>query len=137
VPDLVERMDEKWEGAHNTRKFGDAFKQDLPRRPGEYVARNCFFAASTPGKAEIDRRHAIGVDNLLWGNDLPHPEGTYPHTRRWIAERFGDVPTDETARILGLNAARVYGIDPAELTGLVDRIGPTHAQVHGAAGVPA
>ena len=31
VPDLVARMDEKWEGAHNTRKFGDVFKLDLSR----------------------------------------------------------------------------------------------------------
>jgi predicted TIM-barrel fold metal-dependent hydrolase len=130
VPDLVRRMDEKWEGAHNTRKFGDAFKLDLSMSPGEYVDRNCFFAASTPGVDEIERRHEIGVDNLLWGNDLPHPEGTYPHTRKWITERFRDVPPDETARILGLTAARVYGIDATALAPIADRIGPTPADVH-------
>ena len=101
MPDIVTRMDEKWEGAHNTRKFGDVFKLDLAMQPSDYVDRNCFFAASTPGVDEIERRHQIGVGNLLWGNDLPHPEGTYPHTRKWIAERFRDVPEDETARILG------------------------------------
>ena len=92
VPDIVQRMNKKWDGAHNTRKFGDAFRLDLSMRPGDYVDRNCLFAASTPGADEIERRHAIGVDNLLWGNDLPHPEGTYPHTRKWIAERFREVP---------------------------------------------
>jgi predicted TIM-barrel fold metal-dependent hydrolase len=130
VPDIVTRMDEKWEGAHNTRKFGDAFRAGLPLRPSEYVDRNCFFAASTPGADEIDRRHAIGVDNLMWGNDLPHPEGTYPHTRKWITERFRDVPGDETARMLGLTAARVYGVDVGALAGIVDRIGPSPADVH-------
>jgi len=131
VPDIVARMDEKWEGGHNTRKFGDAFKLDLPEKPSTYVDRNCSFAASTPGADEITRRHQIGVGNLLWGNDLPHPEGTYPHTRKWIAERFRAVPTDETARILGTNAAEVYRVDTAALQDVVDRIGPTHDAVHG------
>jgi Amidohydrolase len=124
-------MDEKWEGAHNTRKFGDAFRLDLSMKPSDYVDRNCFFAASTPGKDEIDRRHEIGVGNLMWGNDLPHPEGTYPHTRQWIATRFRDVPPEETARILGGTAAEVYGVDPGALAPLVDRIGPAPADVHG------
>ncbi|MCU1353012.1 MAG: amidohydrolase [Acidimicrobiales bacterium] len=131
VPDLVTRMDEKWDGGHNTRKFGAAFKVDLPMRPSEYVDRNCFFAASTPGADEIARRHVIGLDNLLWGNDLPHPEGTYPHTRKWIAERFRDVPQDETAKILGRNAAALYQVDTTAVAAIVDRIGPSPADVHG------
>ncbi len=130
VPDIVQRMDEKWEGAHNTRKFGEAFKLDLPERPSAYVDANCSFAASTPGADEIARRHDIGVGNLLWGNDLPHPEGTYPHTRRWIAERFGKVPEDETAQILGGNAAELYRVDVPALRAIADRIGPAPADVH-------
>jgi predicted TIM-barrel fold metal-dependent hydrolase len=131
VPDLVTRMDEKWLGGHTTRKFGDLLKDGLSMKPSEYVARNCCFAASTPGVDEIERRHAIGIDNLLWGNDLPHPEGTYPHTRRWIAERFAAVPEEDTRKILGLNAARIYGIDPGDLANLAERIGPSVADVHG------
>jgi predicted TIM-barrel fold metal-dependent hydrolase len=131
VPDIVKRMDEKWVGGHNTRKFGEIFKQGLPLKPSEYVDRNCFFAASTPGVDEIDRRHDIGVENLLWGNDLPHPEGTYPHTRHWITERFRDVPEDETRKILGENAAAVYGLDVSALTAIAQRIGPTIEDVHG------
>jgi predicted TIM-barrel fold metal-dependent hydrolase len=130
VPDLVKRMDEKYEGGHNTRKFGDIFKVDLSMKPSEYVDRNCFFAASTPGVDEIERRHEIGVGNLLWGNDLPHPEGTYPHTRKWIAERFREVPEDETAMILGRNAATVYRVDVPVLEEIAERIGPTTDDVH-------
>jgi predicted TIM-barrel fold metal-dependent hydrolase len=135
VPDIVKRMDEKWLGGHNTRKFGDIFKQGLSLKPSDYVDRNCFFAASTPGVDEIDRRHQIGVDNLLWGSDLPHPEGTYPHTRHWVVERFRDVPEDETRKILGHNAARLYDVDVSALTDIVERIGPTTEDVHGKAAV--
>jgi len=129
-------MDEKYEGGHNTRKFGDAFRQGLSMKPSDYLDRNCFFGASTPGADDIDRRHLIGVGNIMWGNDLPHPEGTYPYTRFWIRERFKDVPTDETRRILGLTAAAVYGLDVESLDPLAAKIGPTVADVHGDA-VPA
>ena len=136
VPDLLRKMDEKYEGGHNTRKFGDAFRQGLSMKPSDYLDRNCFFGASTPGADDIDRRHLIGVGNIMWGNDLPHPEGTYPYTRFWIRERFKDVPTDETRRILGLTAAAVYGLDVESLDPLAAKIGPTVADVHGDA-VPA
>ena len=139
VPDIIKRMDEKWEGGHATRKFGEeAFRGGLPMKPSEYLDRNCFLAASTPTSDDIERRHAIGVGNLLWGNDLPHPEGTYPHTRRWIADRFGDVPQAETRRILGENSIELYGLDRAALASVAERVGPTVDEVHGAAkGEPA
>jgi len=130
VPDLMKRMDEKWVGAHNTRKFGDIFKHDLSMKPSEYLDRNIALAASTPGVDEIDRRHEIGVGNLLWGNDLPHPEGTYPHTRRWINERFAAVPEDEARCMLGGNAIELYGLDRAALVPLAERIGMTPDEVH-------
>ncbi len=131
VPDLVKRMDEKWIGAHNTRKFGDIFRAELSMKPSEYVDRNVFLAASTPGQDEIDRRHEIGLGNLVWGNDLPHPEGTYPHTRHWIATRFGAVPVEEARQVLGLNAVVLYGLDVDALRPLADRIGPTVADIQG------
>lgn len=137
VPDQLARMDEKWVGGHNTRKFGDVFKHDLSMKPSEFVDRQCFFAASTPGADEITRRHDIGIGNLLWGNDLPHPEGTYPHTRRWINERFRDVPEDEARAILGLNAAALYRVDQEVLAPVVEKIGPSAAEVHAPAAVSA
>jgi predicted TIM-barrel fold metal-dependent hydrolase len=133
VPDILERMDSKWDGDHATRKFGPAvFRSGLTMRPSEYVNRNVFYAASVMGPTEIERRYQIGVDNLLWGSDYPHPEGTWPHTREWLTERFAGVPEDETRRILGLTAARLYRFDLSALAPHVERIGPTVADIHGA-----
>jgi predicted TIM-barrel fold metal-dependent hydrolase len=131
VPDQIRKMDEKWIGGHNTRKFGDAFRLDLSMKPSEYLDRNCFFGASTPGVDDIARRHEIGIGNLMWGNDLPHPEGTFPYTRHWIRERFRDVADDEVRLMLGQTAADVYGVDTESLQPLVDKIGPTPDEVHG------
>ena len=57
----------------------------------------------------------------MWGNDFPHPEGTWPHTREWLRDAFGDIPVDETAAILGANAAEFYGFDVDALRPLADR----------------
>jgi predicted TIM-barrel fold metal-dependent hydrolase len=132
APDILTRMDSKWVGDHATRKFGPAvFRSGLTMMPSEYVARNCWFAASVMGPVEIDRRAAIGVDNLMWGDDFPHPEGTWPHTREWIQNRFAAVPEPDARRILGLNAAEVYRFDIDALAPIVERIGPSPIEIYG------
>jgi predicted TIM-barrel fold metal-dependent hydrolase len=130
LPDIVERMDEKWVGGHNTRKFGSLFRDATGRRPGEYLGTNVFLGASTPTRFEIATRQRVGIDTLLWGNDFPHPEGTWPHTRKSLRDVFHDVPSEETARILGTTAARVYRFGVEKLADTVERIGPTHQEVH-------
>ena len=132
APDLVAKMDEKYLGGHNTKKMGNVFREHLSMKPSEYVDRSCFFAASTPGVEDIARRHQVGVGNILWGNDFPHPEGTFPHTREVLRERFHDVDPDEARRMLGANAAELYGVDVAALAPLVERIGPLVTDMHGA-----
>jgi predicted TIM-barrel fold metal-dependent hydrolase len=131
VPDIVAKMDEKFLGGHNTRKMGDAFRQTITMKPSEYIDRNCFFAASTPGVEDVGRRHEVGIGNLLWGNDFPHPEGTFPYTRELVRRRFHDVPRDECLAILGQNSAALYGVDTAALAPLVERIGPLVDDIHG------
>jgi hypothetical protein len=87
-------MDAKWIGDHNTRKFGtEVFRGGLTMKPGDYIDRNCWLGASTMHQTEIDRRYGIGIGNLMWGNDFPHPEGTWPHTREWLRMRFHDAPS--------------------------------------------
>jgi predicted TIM-barrel fold metal-dependent hydrolase len=132
LPGIVRRMDEKWHGGHNTEKLGDAFTKRVSRPPSEYFGTNVFLGASTPSREEIELRHEIGIATFLWGNDFPHPEGTWPHTRDRIRESFFDVPEDEATRMLGANAAAVYRFDVAALAPLAGRIGPRMDEVHGA-----
>ena len=33
----------------------------------------------------------------MWGNDFPHPEGTWPHTKEFLRNAFWDLPVDDTA----------------------------------------
>jgi hypothetical protein len=103
------------------RPFGDA----VVMPPSDYFDRNCFIAASNTKRREIGMRYEIGVDNLLWGSDFPHPEGTWPASREWMKKTFHDVPIDETRRMVGLAAAEVFGFDVEALRPLAHKIGPT------------
>jgi predicted TIM-barrel fold metal-dependent hydrolase len=125
VNDLLWRMDLVYERDHGSRKLGSQLTAQMTMRPSEYFDRNCFIGASNIVRVEMARRYEIGVHNLCWGNDFPHPEGTWPHTREFLAAVFCDIPRDETAAMLGTNAAEVYGFDVGALRPLVDRIGPT------------
>jgi predicted TIM-barrel fold metal-dependent hydrolase len=126
VPDLLWLMDTRYAHAHTSKKMSrEAIVGPLKMRPSEYFDRNCFVGASTPERLELERRYLIGLSNMLWGNDFPHPEGTWPHTRDWLRRVFHDIPIDETRGILGLNAARVYDFDVKALTELARKIGPT------------
>jgi predicted TIM-barrel fold metal-dependent hydrolase len=101
----------------------DAFP--LKMLPSEYVDRNCFTGLAGIKRRELGLRYEIGIDNMLWGTDFPHPEGTWPHTREALQKTFFDIPVDETRRMVGLAAAETFGFDVDRLQPLADKIGPT------------
>ena len=54
---------------------------NLTMLPSEYFDRNIKIGSSNTRRREMARRYEIGVGNIMWGNDFPHPEGTWPYTR--------------------------------------------------------
>lgn len=55
-------------------------------------------------------RDRLGVQNLLWSTDYPHPVTSWPDSRRLVQEQFRSVPPDERHLILSGNAARLWSI---------------------------
>jgi amidohydrolase family protein len=96
----------------------------------EYFQQSCWIGASMPSRNDVEVRHTIGADKLMWGSDYPHDEGSYPETTRAIRRAFRDVDHDETAAMLGGNAARLYGFDLDALAPLARQFGPTVSDVH-------
>ena len=110
----------------------ERFRTEAPHlklTPSEYFVRNCAVTPSTPHRAEIAMRHEIGVDQFLFGADIPHPEGTWPNTRAFLSDAFAGVPEDEGRKILSENAIRFYHLDGARLAEIGNRIGPTAEEV--------
>jgi predicted TIM-barrel fold metal-dependent hydrolase len=107
----------------------DASAWPLKAPPSEYARRHCFYGASFPSAAELDGIDAVGEDNVLWGNDYPHYEGTYPYTLESLRLTFNDMPEPRRRKVLGLNAAKLYKFDLEALRPLAAKYGPTPSQV--------
>ena len=71
----------------------------------------------------------VGEDNILWGSDYPHYEGTFPYTRESLRLTFAEIDRRETRMMLGENAARLYGFDLKALEPIAERVGVTPAMV--------
>jgi len=123
--DLLWKADVNFGGGHTMKKMAARIRGTLSKLPSEYFGVNCFIGASTMSKHELRQRYAIGIDATMWGTDYPHPEGTWPHTRDRLKQDFGPLPIDDTAKLLGLNAARCYGMDLDALQGIADAVGPS------------
>ena len=98
-------------------------------RPSEYFARQCHIGASFITPKDCTLRHQIGVDQIMWGSDYPHIEGTYPYTREHLRLSFEGVDSNEIQQLVALNAAKLYGFDLEQLAPLAARFGPTKAEI--------
>jgi predicted TIM-barrel fold metal-dependent hydrolase len=118
---------------HHLDAIYDEHRADLPakRRPSEYWQSNCLAGASFIHKAEVEMRHEIGLETILFGRDFPHPEGTWPNTREYLRAAFAGVPEDELRLMLGGNAIRFLRLDHDRLTEIAKRIGPTIEDIIG------
>ena len=77
--------------------------------PSESFRRQGFvtFQRDPVGLANVER---TGTSCLLWGSDHPHPEGTFPESRRILEEQFDGIAQETTDRIVYRNAAELYAI---------------------------
>ena len=111
--------------------------KNLPRSPSSYFATNCYIGASFLSATEAAARHRIGVANLMWGSDYPHPEGAWPWSRESLRRTCVGMDDDEIRLVLGANAIACYGMDADVLVRAAARVGPTLGELREPpAGVP-
>jgi predicted TIM-barrel fold metal-dependent hydrolase len=123
VPPYLAQLDHGF-GAHRAQaQLGD-FTTHLSLKPSEYFHRNVRLGASCFTRREAEGRETIGVESIMWGSDYPHPEGAWPDTLEQMEEVFVGLPENEIAEMLGGNAIEFYGLDPAPLREIANRIGP-------------
>jgi predicted TIM-barrel fold metal-dependent hydrolase len=116
-------MDHMYFDQQFSAKMGD-YCGHLSKSPGEYFRQNIAIGASCIGRADVEIRHQIGLQQIMWGSDYPHPEGTWPTTERQLFDSFHDLPEAEIAAMLGENAIRFFGLDGARLATIAADIGP-------------
>jgi predicted TIM-barrel fold metal-dependent hydrolase len=58
----------------------------------------------------LQQRHDLGVENILWSTDFPHPATTWPNSQKVVERQFAEVPEGERNLICAGNASRLYGL---------------------------
>jgi predicted TIM-barrel fold metal-dependent hydrolase len=79
----------------------------LKEKPSFYFRRqvSLTFMDDRPG---VLMRDEIGVDNILWSTDFPHPACTWPNSRAVVQRLMEGVPSDEAYQMVHGNAVRVF-----------------------------
>lgn len=83
---------------------------EIPLAPSEYFRRNMFFTFIHEPFAVHNLRYEIGIDNIMWSTDYPHPACTFPDSRKLVEIEFEGIPEDERAAIVCGNATRVWNL---------------------------
>jgi predicted TIM-barrel fold metal-dependent hydrolase len=102
VPYLLETADHQWE----RQKL---WREGMSIKPSEYFHRQCYVNFWYE-KVGIENRHHIGVDNIMWESDFPHPTCTWPNSQDFIERSFQGVPQEERRKMLVDNAIRVFNL---------------------------
>ena len=103
--------------------------EGMQKLPSEHWRKNMLIAPSLTVRKDLEARHDVGIDKILWGSDYPHHEGSFPHNNLAVRLLFHDLPEDEVRAMTSLNAAKLYGFDLEELQKIADRVGPSVAEM--------
>jgi predicted TIM-barrel fold metal-dependent hydrolase len=79
-------------------------------RPSTYFHRNVHLTFIDEHVGLHRVRDLLGVENLMWSTDFPHPVTSWPNSRTLVDEQFEGVPDDERELMVCANAARVWGL---------------------------
>ncbi len=78
--------------------------------PSDYWRRN-LFVEFMEDEVGIRLRDIIGVKNMLWGNDFPHAESTWPQSEAFLGRLFANTSEDDRRKMTSENAAKMFQFD--------------------------
>lgn len=102
LPYFVQRMDQTAE-----KHVAKARDYRLRAKPSEIFRRQIYatFEEEPLGPSLLP---LPGPDNFMWASDYPHPDSTFPHSRRAIAEAFAGLDAAFVEQVTSTNCARLY-----------------------------
>jgi predicted TIM-barrel fold metal-dependent hydrolase len=101
----VAMLHDRLENMIDRSGYGDYFPGDL--RPAEVLHRNFWFC-TIDDPSTIATRHTVGIDHIMFETDYPHGDGTWPDSQAVFERFYGDLPSDEVAKISHENAAALF-----------------------------
>jgi len=82
----------------------------LTELPSTYFHRNIWLTYIDEPDAIQLLRHRIGVENILWSTDYPHPVTSWPDSVALVDRSLGNVPAEEREAIVCGNATKVWSL---------------------------
>lgn len=104
APHYMYRMDHFYERHRHWKKAGD-----LQKLPSEYFSQNIYLTFQDDWSA-FQLAGLMNPRRLLWANDFPHSDSTWPASRDVIARNTRGLGDQERAWILRDNTALLYKI---------------------------
>jgi len=90
-------------------------KPEFKLKPSEYFARQVYGCYIFEEHAPRELMDAIGVDNILFETDYPHPVCLYDNVREKIDAALGDATPEAQRKVLFENAAKLYKIEAPDI----------------------
>jgi predicted TIM-barrel fold metal-dependent hydrolase len=106
VPHYMYRMDH----AYKRHRYWLPAGQELSKLPSEYFAENIYVTFQDDWVA-FKVAHLMNWKRLLWANDFPHSDSTWPWSQEMLAEHTRLLTPEQKRGILCGNVAELYGID--------------------------
>ena len=107
IPWLLQQWD------YYVNRFKKEWPLHLSMRPSDYFARQVF--ATFFNDAVGGRQLAWwGEDNIMWSNDFPHPNSTWPRSREVIARDLGHLTSEARDKVTRTTVARLYSLSPPQ-----------------------
>jgi predicted TIM-barrel fold metal-dependent hydrolase len=104
VPHYSYRMDHAYKRHRNWMPHGD-----LHRLPSEYFAENIYVTFQDDWVA-FKVANLMNTDRLLWANDFPHSDSTWPWSQEMLREHTSHLTSDQKRRILHDNVVELYDL---------------------------
>ena len=83
----------------------------LKQLPSDYLKTQCF-ATFMEDPVGLSLAEEFGYsESMLWSNDYPHQEGTWPHSAEAIERQMNRLSEATRAKILGETAKALFGFD--------------------------
>jgi uncharacterized protein len=103
IPYFLERLDTMVTN-HGWKTFPE---HAIKEKPSYYWYRN-MAATFEQDLAGIRLLDLIGVENLMWATDYPHPDSTWPRSQEVLETHFEGMSRDDIELIASGNVTRIY-----------------------------
>jgi predicted TIM-barrel fold metal-dependent hydrolase len=101
---VLERMDYRFERDKGWAGSGGITSG---RKPSD-IFHDHVFCTFMRDRTAVKNRDIVGVNNIMWGSDFPHFDGTWPHSVDILEGHFDGVSVEDQRRIARQNVIDLY-----------------------------